>query len=182
MFNPDIHHRQSTRLREYDYAGAGAYFVTVCVHERECLFGDIREDTMRLNEAGRIVESIWQAVPKRFPNVRLDEFRIMPNHFHGIIVITDVVGALLAAPDISSSDSKQGAASSAPTLGKIMRMFKSISAIQVNLVLDRQGQPLWQRNYYERIVRDEEELATIREYIIANPMQWAEDKENPDVT
>lgn len=118
MYNPDIHHRQSIRLREYDYSGAGAYFTTVCVHERECLFGGICDGEMTLNEAGRMVESIWQAVPERFPNARLDEFVIMPNHFHGIIVITDVVGAPLAAPDVSNID-VVGALLAAPDVSKI---------------------------------------------------------------
>jgi REP element-mobilizing transposase RayT len=114
----------------------------------------------------------------------------MPNHFHGIICITDTVGALLAAPafDVQKCNNDaaiaeiKGAASSAPTLGKIMRIFKSISAIEVNRILDRKGQPLWQRNYYDRIIRDEKELAAISEYIALNPIRWAEDKENPDFT
>ena len=113
-YNPDIHHRRSIRLREYDYAGAGAYFVTVCAHERQCLFGGIREGVMTLNEAGMIVESVWQALPDRFPQIVLDEFVVMPNHFHGIVVIQNA-GALLVAPDVSNSDSKPGAASSAPS-------------------------------------------------------------------
>ena len=141
MYNPDIHHRRSNRLRKYDYNAVGAYFVTVCVHGRECLCGEIAAGEMRLNEAGRVITAIWQALPERFAHIELDEFLVMPNHVHGIIVITDVVGALLAAPDDSISDSEPGAASSAPTLGRIMRAFKSIAAFEVNRVLDRQGQP-----------------------------------------
>ncbi len=169
------------------------YFITVCVHERECLFGSICDGEMTLNEAGRMAGAVWQKMPERFPNAMLDEFRIMPNHFHGIICITDGVGAPLAAPGFDSHEfnkgaassaptigKNQGAASSAPTLGKIMRAFKSISAIEANHILDRQGQPLWQRNYYERIIRDDGELTNIREYIADNPAKWAEDKENPD--
>jgi len=178
MFNPEIHHRRSIRLRDFDYATDGAYFVTICAHGRECLFGEIRDGEMRMNGAGRMVTEIWQTMPQRFPQVALDEYVIMPNHFHGIICI---VGAPLAAPDVSNTDTKTGAASSAPTLGKIMRCFKSISAIDVNRISDRQGQPLWQRNYYERIIRDEEEFAAIREYIVANPGNWAEDENNPQV-
>ena len=101
-FNPDIHHhRRSIRLREYDYSAGGAYFVTICVQGRECLFGEITDCEMRLNDAGRQVEAVWMRLPGRFPQVGLDEYMIMPNHFHGIIVITDdadPVGAIHELP------------------------------------------------------------------------------------
>jgi putative transposase len=186
-FDPDIHHRRSVRLGWYDYSGAGAYFVTICVHGRECLFGEVADGSMRLNPAGEIVRVAWDGLPERFPNVTMDIFMIMPNHFHGIIIINDV-GAPLAAPgfeselqgrDAASSAEDKGAASDAPTLGKIMRTFKSISAINVNRLLDRQDRPLWQRNYYERVIRSERELAGIREYILNNSMKWEQDEENP---
>jgi len=207
-YNHDIHHRRTIRLREYNYSASGAYFVTICVHERECLFGAISGGRMRLNDAGRVVEDVWKGMPGRFPQVALDEYIIMPNHFHGIIIITDDVGALLAAPGCGKpvgallaapgceSDQKgkgaassagnqgaanQGAASSAPTLGQIIRMFKSISAIGLNRLLQRQERPLWQRNYYERIIRDEAELNAARKYIADNPIKWAEDQENSAV-
>jgi REP element-mobilizing transposase RayT len=112
-YDPDIHHRHSIRLREYDYSANGAYFVTICTQGRECLFGDIVEGQMNLNDAGRMVEEVWLKLPERFPQITLDERVIMPNHFHGIICIVGV-------------PKKQGAASSAPTLGAIMRVFKSI--------------------------------------------------------
>jgi REP element-mobilizing transposase RayT len=97
-YDPDIHCRRSIRLPEYDYSSGGAYFVTFCVHGRECLFGDITDETMRLNDAGQIVERGWLGLPERFPQVALDEFVIMPNHFHGIVLINDLVGAPLGAP------------------------------------------------------------------------------------
>ena len=175
-YNPDVHHRRSIRLREYDYSSAGAYFVTLCVQGRECLFGSVVDGGMQLNEAGRTVEGAWRVLAERFPNVMVDECIVMPNHVHGIIVITDSVGAPLAAPETVVH---QGAASSSPTLGSLIRTLKSLSAIAVNRLLDRQGCPLWQRNYYERVIRDEEELAGIREYIRCNPMKWADDNENP---
>ena len=147
---------------------------------------------MRLNPAGEMARAEWEGLPQRFPSVTLDEFAIMPNHFHGIIVISDVatcvasVGAPLAAPAFKSAattkgaaSTNQGAASSAPTLGSIMRAFKSISAIAVNRLLDRQGRPLWQRNYYERVIRDDEEMYAARKYIQENPLQWDLDRENP---
>ena len=168
----DIHHRHSIRLRGYDYSQAGAYFVTVCVQRHECLFGDVANGKMRLNDAGRTAQTAGEGLPDHFPSVELDTFVVMPNHVHGIIVL---VGAGLALP-------KRGAASSAPTtptLGNVMRAFKSISAINVNRLLSRSGQSLWQRNYYEHIIRDAESLDRIREYIVANPLRWALDRENP---
>lgn len=154
---------------------------------------------MQVKDAGRMVENVWLELPGRFPDVVLDAFVVMPNHFHGILFI---VGAPLAAPPAPPAPpivvpgieygnigaANKGAASSAPTkcenmgvptLGKIMRAFKSISGIEVNRILDRQGRPLWQRNYYERIIRNDNELSSIREYIMFNPSKWAEDEENP---
>ncbi len=129
---------------------------------------------MRLNDAGQAAQAEWVQLPERFQFIELDEFVIMPNHLHGIIL----VGAGLAPPDGGAQN--RGAASSAPTLGYILRAFKSISAIAVNRLLERSGRSLWQRNYYEHIVRNENELAHIREYIANNPAQWALDRENPD--
>jgi REP element-mobilizing transposase RayT len=153
---------------------------------------------MTLNEAGRMVAELWVRLPQKFPGITLGEYTIMPNHFHGVVCIMDTnlrefnngytVGAPLAAPafDVqkcnqgAASAENKGAASSAPTLGKIMRVFKSMSAIEINRILNRKGQPLWQRNYYERIIRNDAELANISEYIIQNPMRWIDDKDNPD--
>jgi REP element-mobilizing transposase RayT len=177
-YNPDIHNRHSIRLREYDYSQMGAYFVTICTQNRECLFGNIVDGKVILNDAGRMVESIWNELPQHYKGVETDEFIVMPNHFHGIIVL---VGAGLALPRIDTTiRHNQGAASSAPTLGDIVRTFKSKSTIYVNRLLVRTGQRLWQRNYYEHIIRTEDELNRLREYIIDNPTQWAFDNENPD--
>lgn len=101
----------------------------------------------------------------------------MPNHIHGIVVLNAIVGAGLALPGMKHK--QKGAASSAPTLGDIMRTFKSTSAVTVNRRLDRSGVPIWQRNYYEHIIRDDRELHTIRQYIRYNPLKWDEDEENP---
>lgn len=185
-YNPDIHHRHSIRLRESDYSTAAAYFVTVCAHGRECLFGDVVDGEMYLNDAGRVLGNVWLKLTERFPHVALDECVIMPNHFHGIVVINDV-GAPLAAPAFDSTveiscGGGKGSASSAPALGTILRAFKSISAININRSSDRQGHPLWQRNYYERVIRDDTELAAMREYIQHNPLKWTDDDENPKFT
>ncbi|HUK56276.1 MAG TPA: transposase [Nitrospiria bacterium] len=170
-YMPEIHHRRSIRLKGYEYSRTGAYFVTVCVKNRECLFGDIFDGRMVLNDAGRIVERVWKDLPARFPSVELDAFALMPNHVHGILAL---VGAGLALPD------KQGAASSAPTLGDVVRTFKSMSAIRVNRLLSCSGQPFWQRNYYEHIIRNDDELNRTREYIQGNPANWSMDENHSD--
>jgi len=171
--DPHRLNRHSIRLRGYDYTQAGLYFLTICAYRGQCLFGKIRNGKMLFNEAGRIVLRVWQALPARFPSVSLDTWVVMPNHFHGIIVLQ---GAGLTP--------MKGAASSAPTpgrvaLGRIARAFKSLSAIQVNRKLGRTGSPLWQRNYYERVIRRGADLDDIRRYIAENPSRWAEDPENP---
>jgi len=98
VFNPDIHHRRSLRLKSYDYSCAGAYFVTICTWQRECLFGAIKDGEMRLNEMGLIVESLWCRLPEHFTNINLDTYAVMPNHFHGILHITESVGAKQDSP------------------------------------------------------------------------------------
>jgi REP element-mobilizing transposase RayT len=179
MYDPDIHHRRSIRLKDYDYSRAGAYFVTVCSWRKENMFGEIKNGEMMLNKCGEIVMQCWDDVPNHYHHARLDEFVIMPNHVHGIVFLGDPVGAGLALPTKGVTTRKVGAASSAPTLGVIMRTFKSMSTITANRLFDRQGYPLWQRNYYERIIRNNSELHAIREYIRYNPMKWDEDDENP---
>lgn len=165
--------RQSLRLRGYDYSTRGLYFVTVCSHRKKCLLGTVECERVRLSPAGRAVQRAWYGLPKRFPGLMLDAFVVMPNHVHGVIAI---VGAGLAPP--------AGAASCAPTgarfsLGDVMRVFKSTSAIAANRVLRREGTPLWQRNFYEHIIRRGEDLTKIQRYVLENPMRWALDLENP---
>jgi putative transposase len=179
--------RRFLRLRDFDYSTEGAYFVTICTRNRECLLGDVMEGKMRLNELGRMVQTVWDGLPERFPTVELDALVVMPNHVHGILL----VGAALAPPKRRKAGAGLalpvgGAASSAPTgpasittLGNVLRAFKSISAISVNRLLSRSGQPLWQRNYYEHVIRDEESLNRLREYIATNPLRWELDRENP---
>lgn len=181
-YDPDRHHRRSIRLKGYDYGSEGAYFVTICSHNRECLFGNVVDGKMHLNDAGLKVQGVWDELPCRFPGLELDAHVIMPNHVHGIIVF---VGAPLAAPFLIAKAStgrtgtgKKGAASSAPTLGDVVRAFKSLAAMHVNRLLSLSG-PLWQRNYYEEIIRSEESLNLIRQYIADNPARWDRDPENP---
>jgi putative transposase len=162
-FDPEKHHRRSIRLPGFDYSQTGVYFVTFCTLDREYLLGQVTDGEMILNPAGKTLWHLWGELPERFPTVSLDAFTVMPNHVHGIIVINLASG---------------GAASGAPTLGDIIRAYKSIAAIAINRLLGRVGQPLWQRNYYEHIIRDDESLNRIREYISSNPLRWHLDREN----
>jgi putative transposase len=171
--NLDLHHRRSIRLYGYDYSSPSLYFVTVCVQKEELLFGNIVDGEMVLGQTGQVVRQVWESLPQRFSSVALDAFVVMPNHIHGII---EIVGAPLAPP----GSHREADPESQPTLGAIVRTFKSTSAISVNRLLNRSGRPLWQRNYYEHIVRDHDELAKIREYIAENPLWWAQDRENPE--
>ena len=192
-YNPDIHHRHSIRLKDYDYSQAGAYFVTLCAWQRECLFSEIVNGEMMLNDMGRIVESVWCRLSEQFRNATVDEYMIMPNHFHGIIFLTDSVGATPTArpvgigsnPEICDRQKGGRAVGVAPTgpmsgsIGAIMAQFKSRVTKRINQFRNNPGCPVWQRNYYERVIRDENELSRAREYIVNNPMKWELDTENP---
>jgi putative transposase len=179
------HHRRSIRLKGYDYSTAGLYFVTVCTEKKVCLFGDVIDNEMRLNEAGQVVVQEWNALPERFPNVQLDCFVVMPNHMHGVIAIFPIgkKGAASSAPTkvgAGIEEAKSGRTNAPPSLGKIMRAFKSISAIDVNKALAREGHQVWQRNYFEHIIRGGDDLDRVRRYIIENPWHWENDEENPE--
>jgi REP element-mobilizing transposase RayT len=184
-FNPDIHHRRSIRLTGYDYGSSGAYFVTVCAWRRECLFGEIEDGVMVLNDYGRIVQTEWLRSAEIRKEIALDEFIIMPNHFHGIVVIENDVGATRWVAHGCDNIDERATHRVAPTgpvsgsIGAIIGQFKSISSRRINAFRDNPGCPVWQRNYYERVIRNDRELAAIREYIAANPSQWALDRENP---
>ena len=174
-YDPEKHHRRSIRLKGYDYAQPGGYFVTICTQNRACLFGAVTDAEMQLNNAGQIVKSAWEELPARFPSARLDAFIVMPNHVHGIII----VGAQFIAPSDGSGKGaiNQGVMNHAPTLGKIIRAYKAVSTRLIRW----EGIPdfAWQRNYYEHVVRDEESLDRIRRYILGNPARWTTDRENP---
>ena len=166
-------------MQGFDYSQPGAYFVTICTQERACLFGDVLDGDMRLNDAGRIVEQCWLAIPIHFPDAVLDAFVVMPNHVHGIVVIID---RAVGAKNFSSQPRKNKAVrtpnrSPSKTIGSIVRGFKI--GVTKWFRESRGTEKVWQRNYYEHIVRDEEALSRIRQYIENNPMQWAYDRENP---
>lgn len=181
-YNPEKHHRRSIRLKGYDYTRAGWYFITICVQNRECLFGAIRNGEMVLNDYGKIVEFTWFDLPNHNAHVILDEFGIMPNHVHGIIVLDDIhVGAgSEPAPTEHAPTTDTAATESRPPiirhgLPEIVRQFKTFSARRINQKRQTPGVSVWQRNYYEHIIRTETDLQRIREYIQTNPARWRED-------
>jgi putative transposase len=182
---PDKHHRRSVRLSGYDYSQNGAYFVTVCTNNRKCLFGEIKDGKMYLNDAGKIVCQCWDEIPMHFPHVDRDVFVVMPNHIHGIVVI-DGRGKACDGGTINC----RGTACRAPTVERfaqpisgsiptVMRSFKSAVTKRINELKHTPGEGLWQRNYYEHIIRNESEWNRIRQYIVDNPAQWDMDRENP---
>ena len=158
-YNPNLHHRRSIRLPGYDYSQEGAYFVTICIWQRQCLLGDIEERNMILNRYGQVVDFNWLNLTKVYPNIELDSFVIMPNHIHGIIVI-------------KNRHKSHG-------LSEIVRGLKTFSARRINKLRAVSGIPVWQRGYYEHIIRNETTFSNIQEYIINNPYKWETDEMHP---
>jgi putative transposase len=166
-FDPKIHHRRSIRLRGYDYSQSGAYFVTICTHNRELLFESESVENMLRN--------FWGKIPTRFSMAQLDEFVVMPNHVHGIIMIGQPRGIENVQP--------RGVAPT--TLGNVVDWYKTMTTnAYINGVNSNQWgrfkERFWQRNYFEHVVRDDEDLDRIRQYIIDNPTKWGEDENNPN--
>ena len=174
-YNEEQNHHRSIRLANYDYAQAGAYFVTVCTHERMCLFGDVILETMRPNDTGQVVHDEWLRTAEIRPDINLDSFQVMPNHLHAIVIFDEEVSSKLTV----------GAHSRAPfsrqpkSLGSLVAGFKSATTKRINQLRGTPGTPVWQRNYYERVIRNEREMDATRQYIVDNPAKWAEDAENP---
>lgn len=187
-FNPDIHHRKSIRLRGYDYSQPGAYFITICNHQRQPLFGDIVDGNMMLNAAGNMVDAVWREIPQHYPGIELGEHIVMPNHFHGIV---HIVGAgPRACPDNMPTNElgqspkqtgqPQGVAPTALSLPDIVHRFKSWTTRQYADAVKHCAWPafngrLWQRNYHEHIIRNEQAYLNITEYICTNPQKWQDD-------
>ena len=162
-YNPDIHHRRSIRLRDYDYARAGAYFVTICARRRECLFGKVAGGVFQPNLHGEIVAECVDATAAHFAHVTLDACTVMPNHLHAIIVLDDAPVTERAA------------------LGRVVAYLKYQSTTRIN---DQRGTPglrVWQRNYYDHIIRDASSLDRIRAYISNNPLKWQQDQLHSDI-
>ncbi len=187
MTKRDSHRRHSLRLRGYDYSWAGAYFVTICTHNRASLFGEIVNGEMRLNDVGRMSATQWRSLSKRFPSVQPDAFVVMPNHMHGIIALIDVRADLVAAQDIARRITPPRRATTrvaTRSLGTVIGAYKSLTTVEYARGVKMLGWSpfagkLWQRNYYEHIIRNETTLNRVRQYIMDNPARWAEDPENP---
>jgi REP-associated tyrosine transposase len=190
-YDPQKHHRRSIRLKGYDYSQAGAYCVTIVAQNRACLFGEVVNGEVYLNDAGQMLQSQWDALPERFANVELDEFIVMPNHMHSIVVIADNMNSPVAAPPADVGD-RAGTRPAPPNdlhvhdpaLGNIVGAWKSLATDEyIRGVRQHEWIPferrLWQRNYWERIVRNEDDLNRTREYIINNPANWNTDEDNP---
>ena len=164
--------RQSIRLREFDYSRNGAYFVTVCTTQRLCLFGDIEDGEIRLSPVGQVTRLRWQDLPSHTPGLTLDVWVVMPNHLHGIIVLP---GSSVTGVPVSNlpRGPKPG------SLGAAIAGFKSAVSRDIAEKHLSPVRPLWQRNYYERVIRNDRELDAIRRYIVDNPLCWEDDPDHP---
>lgn len=170
-------HRRSIRLQNYDYAQSGAYFVTICTQHRACVLGEVVDGQMRLSELGLIAAQGWQWLAEQYAHVQLDAWVVMPNHLHGILVLTD------------DQPHEKGGSRTAPAVarkpvGRLVGAFKTVTTKQINAlneVADDLLKPLfWQRNYHEHVVRNEADLSRLREYVVNNPMKWVLDSLHPE--
>ena len=167
--------RRSIRLPNYDYSQPGAYFITIVTRGREFLFGEIKDGAIHLHDAGQIVWDVWQSLPARYPQISLSVAVVMPNHFHGIVIINEIpVGVIHELPLRGNTGAKRRRM----TLPLVVGYFKMNSAKSINKILGAEGIPVWQRNYYEHIIRDDEEYNRIHRYIEANIGNWVNDEEN----
>lgn len=172
------HPRRSLRLKEYDYSQEGAYFMTICTHNHKCLFGKIADYSMVLNGFGQIVHNEWMRTAIARPNVTIDAFIVMPNHLHGIIIVN---GTNIRRGDPAGrpyTPIPHGPPSN--SIGAMVGQFKSLATKRINALRKTPGMRLWQRNYYEHVIRNEHDLNEIRQYILDNPVKWDMDENNPD--
>ena len=177
-FDPQKHHRRSIRLKNYDYAQPGGYFITIVTYQREMLFGEIENGEMKLNGFGKIADDCWRAIPDHFPNVELGAYVVMPNHVHGVIVINDGP-ATNSSPDVGARHAwpLPPHGPKPKSIGAIVGSYKS--AVTRRIGREHNATGIWQRNYHEHVIRNHEEWDRIHRYIEANPLRWAEDRENP---
>lgn len=187
----DFHHRRSIRLPGYDYSQQGAYFVTICTQDRMCLFGDIEDGEMTLNQYGSAVQDEWLRTPEIRAEIQTGEFVVMPNHFHGIVLICG--GEADVCRGTACRALMECTARRAPTVERfgrpisgslptIVRAFKSAVTRRINGIRRTPGEQVWQRNYYEHVIRNEIDYRQITEYIADNPRRWKEDVLHPDVS
>ena len=182
-YDPEKHHRQSIRMKGYDYSKAGLYFITICVNDKECLFGEIKEGTMILNEFGIIAQDEWFKSAEIRSEITMDCFIVMPNHIHGIVII-DRRGDRPVAPTNTGAPSGTGDRPGAPTgptgskpksLGAFVAGYKSSVTKKINMMRKMPGVKVWQRNYHDHIIRNQEAYQRISAYIINNPSKWKDD-------
>ncbi|MFV9506215.1 MAG: transposase [Oscillochloridaceae bacterium umkhey_bin13] len=165
-YDPSSHRRRSIRLTGYDYTAPGAYYLTIMVYHREQIFGRVTAGKVALSPMGVLVEQAWHALPHFFPRVHLDAFVVMPDHMHGIIV-------LQGQPVPCTMKTSKGPAGTHPgSIPAIVQNFKSVTARQINRANGTPGRRVWQEDYYEHIIRNEDTFERIRCYIQANPSQW----------
>ncbi len=176
-YDPSIHHRRSIRLPDYDYSQAGVYFVTICTYEKESLFGEIRDRRMELTNYGRLVELEWQRLEQRFSRIKNGEFSIMPNHLHGILNILRQfqVGARQERERQTKNQLFASPLQANLSLGVVLGSFKSTTTRLINGLRHTPGRPVWQRNYYEHVIRDDADYERIAEYIQNNTLNWEMD-------
>jgi len=173
-YNPDIHHRQAIRLKNYDYSQSGAYFITICTKQKQCIFGDIKNGQMRFNALGAIADKYWQEIPQHFPNIALDVYTIMPNHLHEILWIIE-------SSENGNKNRKFGDIV-VGSISSVVRSYKAIVSKKINQICHKKGlSVVWQSRYHEKIIRDEKVLVNIRSYIMNNPLNWDMDEENPQI-
>lgn len=198
-YDSQKHHRRSIRLPEYDYSQEGAYFVTICTHNRECLFGNVVNGEMRLNHFGTIVFDEWMRTQNIRAEITMDEFIVMPNHIHGIVWITTArTNDHIATVPTNDHIATVGANGRSPlrlrrerrrerqrerrtnmgskTLSSLVAGFKPAVTTRINQIRNTPGMPVWQRNYWEYIIRDENDLNRMCEYIKNNPLRWDMDR------
>ena len=196
-YDPAKHHRRSIRLKGYDYAQAGAYFVTLCVQGRECALGNVVDGHRVLNDAGQRADQFWPAVADHFADVEIDTWVTMPNHVHAIIVIgRGVVATLMVStpnnedmggekggetPPLHGGDGRGAVAAPGAAHVRANRgVFRSGQNQSINQMREMPGARFWQRNYWEHVIRDETDLNRVRRYIQTNPLRWVDDQLHPD--
>lgn len=168
--HPDRH---SSRLKGFDYTQAGGYFVTICTSGWVHLFGEIKNSEMVINDLGHIVQQTWQTLPDHYDGIELDEYVVMPNHFHGIVFINGVV---MTKTNLVGAGLKPAPTKKIHGLPELIRAFKTFSAREINQIRGNPGFPVWQRGYHDRIIRNNKELDRVREYIRTNPVNFGDDK------
>ena len=188
-FDLEIHHRNSIRLKGYDYSQEGGYYLTIVTYGRQVLFGAVVGGKMRVNAMGKIVQECWGEIPDHFPNVGVDDFVVMPNHVHGILFIHENNRAATYSIPLAGARTRRGTIYRAPTkteqfgkptagsLPTIVRTFKATVTRRAGRELSSSN--IWQRNYYEHILRDQADYERVASYILDNPLDWDQDEENP---